>query len=72
MNKKTRFSTLVVLLLGAIMLCSLSSCNTSSKATKKPVAYSKKQTKQARWNSTTSRTTTYYIKKRSLRKRHNP
>lgn len=72
MDKKLRIKSFAMLLLCAILICATTSCSTSSKTTKRPISYSKKKTKQARWNSTTSRTTTYYIKKRSLRKRHNP
>lgn len=72
MSKKLRITTLSVLILGILLLCTFNSCSSSKHAAKRPISYSKQKTRQARWNSTTSRTTTYYIKKRSLRKRHNP
>lgn len=48
------------------------SCSTSSHQTKQAARYSRQKTKQPRWNSTTSRTTTYYIKKHKHKKKNAP
>ena len=48
------------------------SCNSSKQTTKKAPRYSRQRTKSPRWNASTSRTTTYYIKKHSTKQRHSP
>lgn len=51
---------------------SFSSCSTSQGSSKSKVEYSKKRTRhQPKWNSTTSQTTTYHIRKHNTRRSHN-
>lgn len=64
MLKKANIQRLIVLLLCTLFLGAFSSCNTSHNNTRKDGYYTKKRTKQARWNSTTSLTSTYYVKKK--------
>lgn len=70
-NKKTDFHHLIMFALCIIMGTLLVSCSTSQRA-KRPIRYSRKNTKHVGWNPSTPQTTTYYIKKHSYRKRHNP
>ncbi|MCR4965083.1 MAG: hypothetical protein K6A41_05435 [Bacteroidales bacterium] len=71
--KKRRYFHIITVLLGLFLISICApSCTTSQYGNKKAARYSRQKTRQARWNSTTSRTTTYYIKKHSTKQRHSP
>jgi len=54
-----------------VLLC-FSACQTSRNQTKRSTKYTRVKTRyQPHWNSTTSQSTTYYIKKHSTKKNHN-
>lgn len=74
MNKNFSISRLAAILLCVFAIgFAATSCSTSKRSTYRTSSYSKKRTRhQPRWNATTSQTTTYYIRKHSTRKRHNP
>ncbi|MBO2525424.1 MAG: hypothetical protein IKP54_01540 [Bacteroidales bacterium] len=72
-----KFGYFIVLLLGfvAVMAICLPSCSSSKKygqVEHKRSSYRDVRVKQPRWNTTTSTSTTYYIKKQKPRKRYNP
>ena len=80
--KKDRLSThkfgytffLLLAFVAVIALC-LPSCSSSKKygqTEHKRSTYKDVRVKQPRWNTTTSTSTTYYIKKQKPRKRYNP
>ncbi|MBR4135741.1 MAG: hypothetical protein IKU03_04960 [Bacteroidales bacterium] len=48
------------------------SCTSSHQTTRKAPRYTRQKTKSPRWNASTSRTTTYYIKKHSTKRRNSP
>lgn len=59
----------------AVMAIGFSACSTSKnygQTEHKRTKYSHVKVKQPRWNTTTSTSTTYYIKKQKPRKRFNP
>ena len=71
-----RFVSLLVLIL-AVVICGVgfSSCSSSrhyGQTEHKRSSYRDVRVKQPRWNTTTSTSTTYYIKKQKPRKRYNP
>ncbi|MBO7491807.1 MAG: hypothetical protein J6T59_05140 [Bacteroidales bacterium] len=71
--KKRNPIYLIGIILGLFLISiSAPSCTTTQRGTKKAVKYSRQRTKQAHWNTTTSRTTTYYIKKHSTKNRKAP
>lgn len=54
-----------------VLLC-FSACQTSRNYNQSSTRYTKVKTRyQPHWNSTTSQSTTYYIKKHSTKKNHN-
>jgi len=69
---------LSTLLLSIVILVAIgfSSCSSSKKygqtVNHNPTRYQKVRVKQVRWNTTTSTSTTYYIKKQKQPKRYNP
>lgn len=72
MNREATFYHFIILIFFVFIACTIVSCSSSRNTAKRPISYSRQKTKQPRWNTTTSPTTTYYIKKHSTRKRHNP
>lgn len=71
-----KFFQLFTFMLAVIVLAiGFSSCNTSKhygQTEHKRSEYRDVRVKQPRWNTTTSTSTTYYIKKQKPRKRFNP
>lgn len=79
--KNNRFSqhrfivfSLLFTIVATVSIC-LTSCSTQKKygqTIHKNSSYKDVRVKQPRWNTTTSTSTTYYIKKQKNRKRYNP
>lgn len=71
-----KFFRLITLLLAVVILAvGFSSCSSSKhygQTEHKHSSYQRVKVKQPRWNTTTSTSTTYYIKKQKPRKRYNP
>lgn len=71
-----KFFRLFTLLLAVVILAAgFSSCSSSKKygqTEHKRSSYQRVKVKQPRWNTATSTSTTYYIKKQKPRKRYNP
>lgn len=68
------FISLVFMMVASIIFC-LNSCSSQKKygqTIHKNSSYKDVRVKQPRWNTTTSTSTTYYIKKQKPRKRYNP
>ena len=62
----------VVFLFVAALTLTFCSCQSSQNTVHKASKYQKTRTRHTpKWNSTTSQSTTYYIKKHSTRKSHN-
>lgn len=72
MDKRRPYMKFFVLSACLLALAALSSCSSARRGVKNAPSYSKQRTRQPRWNATTSQTATYYIKKKSPRKRYNP
>lgn len=69
------FQLITFLLAMTVMSIGFSSCSTSKhygQTEHKRSEYRDVRVKQPRWNTTTSTSTTYYIKKQKPRKRFNP
>lgn len=71
-----KFFRLFTLLLAVVILAvGFSSCSSSKQygqTEHKRSSYQRVKVKQPRWNTSTSTSTTYYIKKQKPRKRYNP
>lgn len=62
--KKRKYIHLISFLACILLFCfAMPSCTTTQHGTKKAPRYTRQKTKSPRWNASTSRTTTYYIKK---------
>ncbi len=73
MMKKKKLPYIIgVLICFLALTLAAPSCSSSHQTTKKAPRYSRQRTKSPRWNASTSRTTTYYIKKHSTKQRHSP
>ncbi|MCQ2270050.1 MAG: hypothetical protein MJZ52_02325 [Bacteroidales bacterium] len=73
-GKLTYFSFLVITVF-AVLAIVFSSCSAQKKygqSVHKNSHYQRVRVKQAKWNTTTSTSTTYYIKKQKQPKRYNP
>lgn len=71
MIAKKKYLKFVVFLFCAAMMLMFGSCQSSQNTVHKASKYQKTRTRHTpKWNSTTSQSTTYYIKKNSTRKSH--
>ena len=72
MKNRKRFHIIGIVLCFLMVGILAPSCNTSHQASKRAPRYTRQKTKSPRWNASTSRTTTYYIKKHSTKNRMAP
>ena len=71
MNTKKKYIRYIVLLFCVALAVTFVSCQTSKNQTHKSGKYQKVRTRHTpHWNSSTTQSTTYYIKKNSTRKSH--
>lgn len=66
------FSLLLAIITVSAICLSCSSSKQYGQSEHKRSQYKTVKVKQPRWNTTTSNSTTYYIKKQKQRKRYNP
>ncbi|MBO4488431.1 MAG: hypothetical protein J5741_02100 [Bacteroidales bacterium] len=72
MRNRKRFHIIGIVLCLLLVGMLTPSCSSSHQTTRKAPRYTRQKTKGPRWNASTSRTTTYYIKKHSTKNRYAP